>query len=146
MLVSIQNWFNLPTIGLAIALILTVIGGRLTTSGANTLLLVGWVLAGVSLFWFPLLKRLPWIPRSLCTMLLASVLGLILYGFRWTDEYKEHAKEVPPAQATAPAEPNRPIQSVTQTVTGSGGVAVVGDGNTVETQAESAPEEEQKQP
>lgn len=80
-----QRWLGLPTLGLAIALVVTVIGARLTTDSANLLLGIAWILATISLFSIPSIGQLNIIPRILCTLLFSSIVGLALHQLKWED-------------------------------------------------------------
>jgi hypothetical protein len=82
---TFHDWLALPMVGLAVAIVLTVIGARLTTNSANGLLIAAWFLATASIFVLPFVARLDVIPRILWTALFASVAGLGLYQLRWTD-------------------------------------------------------------
>lgn len=82
---TIQDWLALPTFGLAVAIVLTVIGARLTANSANALLIAAWVLATASICALPFVAKLDVIPRILWTALFASVAGLGLYQLRWID-------------------------------------------------------------
>lgn len=81
-----QNWLGLPTLGLAVALVLTVIGARLTVSMANRILLLAFCLATVSVYELPPLARLEIVPRLLWACLVASIMGLLLFQLKWSPE------------------------------------------------------------
>lgn len=82
---TFNDWLAVPMVGLAVAIVLTVVGARLTTNSANGLLIVAWVIAIASIFVMPFVAKLEVIPRILWTALFASVTGLILYQLRWTE-------------------------------------------------------------
>lgn len=82
---AIQGWLGLPTIGLAVAVILAVISPRLTASSANGLLVFAFFLACFSIYGLPYVANRPRIPRILLTTLAASMVGLGLYHFRWIE-------------------------------------------------------------
>ncbi len=79
-----QTWLGLPTLGLAVAVVLTVIGARLTAVAANLMLAAAWTLATISIYALPFLARVHFIPRILWTLLFASIAGLGLYQLRWS--------------------------------------------------------------
>ncbi|WP_155969991.1 hypothetical protein [Nitrospira japonica] len=103
---TIQNWLALPTLGLAIALVVTVIGARLTTDSANILLAVAWILATISIFTIPPITQSDLIPRILYTLLLSSAVGLGLYQLRWVE----------PTPPTTLIKPSETTPTITLTV------------------------------
>jgi hypothetical protein len=104
---TFHDWLALPMVGLAVAIVLTVIGARLTTNSANGLLIAAWVLATASIFILPFVAKLDVIPRILWTALFASVAGLVLYQLRWTDPVILVSSKAEP-QSTAPASSAKP--------------------------------------
>lgn len=85
MLSSFTVWLALPLVGLAVAIVLTVVGARLTSNTANGLLIAAWILCTLSIFVLPYVAKLDIIPRFLWTILIAAVTGLCLYQLRWPD-------------------------------------------------------------
>lgn len=80
------------------------IGPRLTASAANWLLVFAFFLASFSIYGLPYIANRPRIPRILLTTLAASVVGLGLYHFRWSEppevQYKvRQLGEKPPEAA-----------------------------------------------
>lgn len=105
---TFHDWLALPMVGLAVAIVLTVIGARLTTNSANGLLIAAWIFAGVSIFVLPFVANLDVIPRILWTALFASVTGLGLYELRWTDPIAVSSHTEP--QSTAPTPIGKPSE------------------------------------
>lgn len=97
----IQDWLALPTLGLAIALVVTVIGARLTADSANLTLGLAWILATISIFTMPSIAQSNLIPRILYTLLFSSMAGLGLYQLRWVEP--------------TPAVVNQPVQQIEKT-------------------------------
>jgi FtsH-binding integral membrane protein len=78
LLTSIEAFVQNPFFGLAVAIVLTVVGSKLTANASGLLLTIAWLLASVSLFRTVPIKDQKIIPRILWTTL-ASVVGLALY-------------------------------------------------------------------
>ena len=74
LLVSPITWGVVALILGAIAL-----SGRLSLSAANAMLIVAWAAAGFGVYRAEAVLHLPWILRSLLTMLAASVFGIGFY-------------------------------------------------------------------
>ncbi|MEA2165862.1 MAG: hypothetical protein QOK37_3989 [Thermoanaerobaculia bacterium] len=73
----IEKFLALPFVTLAVGLVLLVVGWRVSSDLAGSLVLVvAWMLLSLSIYRF---IGLPTIPRMLLTMLLAGALGLALY-------------------------------------------------------------------
>jgi len=98
---TLHDWLALPMVGLAVAIVLTVIGARLTTNSANGLLIAAWVLATASIFVLPFVAQLDVIPRILWTAMFASVTGLGLYQLRWAEPVIAVSSKTEP-QSTSP--------------------------------------------
>lgn len=74
-----------PFFGLGVALVLVVIGTKLSTQGEQIILIVAWGLFFLSVLRTPPVSRQGWIPRVLATTLLSSVVGL---GLCWLSGWR----------------------------------------------------------
>jgi hypothetical protein len=105
-LTVVETFISNPLFGLAVALVLTVIGWKLNTDASNWLLLVAWALTIVSIYRTNPVSRQPFIAKVLLTMFFGSIVGLGLYKLSgWQpNQAKEIADEVAKRLPSTPKE------------------------------------------
>jgi hypothetical protein len=80
----LQDFLSNVWAQLAIALILLVLGWKMSARGANLILLLAWLILGGCVFRLPGLISLPLIPRWLSTVGVSAAIGLAIYYTLWT--------------------------------------------------------------
>src|SRR6202142_1072834 len=73
---SIEVFLSNPFFGLFVALVLVVIGIRLSTNGEQVILAIAWCLFFLSVLRTPPISRQDWIPRIFLTLAMSSFVGL----------------------------------------------------------------------
>jgi hypothetical protein len=79
-----QQFVSNIWVQLAIALILLVLGWRMTPTGANAVLLIAWAILAACVYRGPGILELDIIPRVLITGCAACIVGLAIYYTLWT--------------------------------------------------------------
>ena len=110
MVTAIEAFLANPFVGLAGAIVLTVVGWKLNADASDWLLAMAWFLATISLFRIPLVQRQVLIARVLWTMFGASLIGLGLHQIATWNPLRTEATAAPPVSAenhaaAAPAPP-----------------------------------------
>lgn len=87
-----------PFAGLAMALVLVVIGWKLNTSVSNWVLILAWIFFAISIFRTPPISQQVFIQRALWTMLFSSVIGLGLCALAgWQPNKVSESKSATPS-------------------------------------------------
>jgi hypothetical protein len=81
-----------PLLGLAIAIVLTVIGAKLTVGSSDLLLVLAWIFFAVSVYRTPPISHQVFIQRMLLVALLSCLAGL---GLRWLSGWRAPVPDRP---------------------------------------------------
>ncbi len=103
-----EGFIGNPIVSLALGIILTIWGTKMTApTHANAALIGAWLLFGVALYRTPMILQQSIVPRGLTMMACAGVAGLAMYWSLWTA-----TASLPPPPALAPPPAQAPVVGV----------------------------------